>query len=111
MIQPNDAIIQSNAVAALSASSQPRRAHLAMHAYEIWPYEPEVLDKPLQNKDERFAPLVLPLYALLSPDFARNRPARESRGPGSEPYQNSSEGLIRKLAREAQDSINGTSDK
>jgi len=51
MIQPNDAIIQSNAVAALSASSQPRRAHLAMHAYEIWPNEPEVLDKPLHDKD------------------------------------------------------------
>ncbi len=64
-----------------------------MHAYEIWPNEPEVLDKPLHDKDGTVRTFSLPLYALLSPDFARNRPARESRGPGSEPYQNSSEGL------------------
>ena len=51
MIQPSDAMVQSNAIAALTASSQPRRAQFALYANEIWPGQPEILDRPLHDSD------------------------------------------------------------
>ncbi len=51
MIQSNDATVQSNAIAALTGSSQSRRDEFAWYANELWPKRPEVLDGPLRDTD------------------------------------------------------------
>ena len=63
MIQPGNVSVQSNAIAALTASSQSRRYQFALHAHEIWPNQPELLSGPLRDSDESVRASAL--YALL----------------------------------------------
>jgi len=62
MIQRNDMIIQSNALAALTSANQPRRFYFTKFAYELWPDRPDVLTGPLHDSDAAVRSFAL--YAL-----------------------------------------------
>ena len=51
IIQPDNPTVQSNALAALTSTSQPRRYRFALRAHELWPSRPELIEGMLNDVD------------------------------------------------------------